>query len=99
TPLVEAETLSAQIKRSVSVRSLVSRYVDLSPSGVGYCPFHEDDCPSFAVNDAGNYWHCFAGCGGGSVIDFWMKKHKCDFRTAVAQLAHLMREQGAPPSA
>jgi hypothetical protein len=54
----------------------VSQYVDLKPTArgaIGLCPFHDDHHPSFGVNDEGNYWHCFAGCGGGSVIDFWMK--------------------------
>jgi DNA primase len=34
------------------------------------CQFHYDHNPSFGVNDAEYCWHCFAGCGGGSVIDF-----------------------------
>ena len=48
------------------------RYVDLKPTkngAIGRCPFHDDHRPSFGVNAEGNYWHCFAGCGGGSVID------------------------------
>jgi hypothetical protein len=44
-----------------------------------YCPFHEDNNSSFAfcVEDGpskGN-WNCFAGCGHGSVFDFWSKTH------------------------
>jgi hypothetical protein len=65
--------LSEQIKRSMTVLEFVSQYVQLSPDGAGKCPFHDDEHPSFSVNDKGNYWHCFAGCGGGSIIDFWMK--------------------------
>ena len=75
-------TVSERIKAKVSVLEFVSQYVDLKPTGsgaLGLCPFHDDDHPSFGVNDAGNYWHCFAGCGGGSVIDFWMKWWECDF--------------------
>lgn len=33
--------------------------------------FHDDQVKSFQVNIEGNYWHCYAGCGGGSLIDFW----------------------------
>ncbi len=80
-------TLSQRIKASITVRDFVNEYVDLSPTGVGQCPFHEDTHASFAVNDEGNYWHCFAGCGGGSIIDFWMKWRKCDFTQAVRELA------------
>lgn len=27
-----------------------------------------------------NYWSCFAGCGGGTIIDFWMRWSALDFR-------------------
>lgn len=82
-----SSTLSQRIKASITVRDFVNDYVDLSPTGVGTCPFHDDTHASFAVNDEGNYWHCFAGCGGGSIIDFWMKWRKCDFTQAVRELA------------
>jgi DNA primase len=42
------------------------------------------------VNDKGNYWNCFSGCGGGSVIDWWMKRQNCDFTTAVTELAQMV---------
>jgi hypothetical protein len=63
-----AGTLSERIKTSVTVLEFVSRYVELKPTAsgaVGLCPFHDDHHPSFGVNEAGNYWHCWAGCGGG----------------------------------
>jgi hypothetical protein len=85
-----AETVSGRIKQAVSVLEFVSQFVDLSPRGVGKCPFHEDEHESFAVNDRGNYWHCFAGCGGGSLIDYWMKRQECDFTTAVHELAQIV---------
>jgi len=87
------ETLSDRIKDSITVLEFVSRYVDLKPVGsgaIGLCPFHEDHNPSFGVNDKGNYWHCFAGCGGGSVIDFWMKWRGCEFTEALIELAGLL---------
>jgi hypothetical protein len=83
-------TVSERIKASVTVLEFVSRYVELKPVGsgaLGLCPFHDDHNPSFGVNDEENYWNCFAGCGGGSVIDFWMKWQTCDFKTAVKELA------------
>jgi DNA primase len=46
------------------------------------------------VSDEGNYWHCFAGCSGGSVIDFWIKWRRCDFKTAVKELAKMMSRLG-----
>ena len=84
------DTLSERIKGSVSVRDFVSQYVELSPNGRGLCPFHDDQHTSFSVNPEGNYWHCFAGCGGGSIIDFWMKKQGCDFKQAIKDLAAML---------
>ena len=31
------------------------------------CPFHDDRRPSFSVNLTNGLWHCFAGCGGGTL--------------------------------
>lgn len=42
------------------------------------------------MNDKEDYWHCFAGCGGGSVIDFWTEWRGCDFGMAVRELAELL---------
>ena len=82
--------LSQQIKESVSAYDFISRYVELSPSGRGLCPFHEDQRSSFSVNVESNYWYCFSGCGGGSIIDFWIKWQDCDFREAVHELADIL---------
>lgn len=67
------EPLSESLKHAISVFDFVSRYVDINEHGRGFCPFHDDQMKSFAVNKDRNYWHCFSGCGGGSIIDFWMK--------------------------
>jgi hypothetical protein len=86
-------TLSERIKASVTVLEFVSQYVELKPTAsgaVGLCPFHDDHHPSFRINTEGNDWPCFAGCGGGSVIDFYMKWRKCDFTTAVRELAEMV---------
>ena len=58
------------------VFAYVSQFVELKPTksgGVGHCPFHDDEHASFSVNRSGNYWHCFAGCGGGKVEQFKRK--------------------------
>jgi len=83
-------TLSQRIKASVSVVDFVGQYVELAPNGRGRCPFHDDKHASFSVNDDHNYWHCFAGCGGGSLIDFWIKYQNCDFTAAVRELAGML---------
>lgn len=80
-----------QIKKSISVFDFVTQYVELKPisnGAIGLCPFHNDHKPSFSVNIKENYWNCFAGCGSGSIIDFWMKWQGCDFITAIKELTH-----------
>lgn len=89
--------LSERIKESISVRDFVSQFVELDTAGRGLCPFHDDRHKSFSVNAEGNYWHCFAGCGGGSVIDFWMKWKRCDFKAAAHELATLLTEEKGEP--
>jgi len=81
---------SERIKAAISVKDFVSQFVELSPNGVGLCPFHDDNNPSFNVNDSAGYWHCFACNRGGSVIDFWMELNDCDFKTAVRELSGQM---------
>ncbi len=66
-------TLSERLKNAISVYDFVRRYVDLDERATGFCPFHDDQRRSFGVNREQNFWHCWAGCGGGSLIDFWMK--------------------------
>ena len=82
--------LSQKIKTSIKAYDFIAQYVELSHDGRGLCPFHVDQHASFSVNIEKNYWHCFAGCGGGSIIDFWMKWQNCDFTTAVHELAGML---------
>jgi hypothetical protein len=86
-PLSGDLPLWEKVKRQITVAEMAEQYVDLNSSGVGKCPFHDDQNPSFSVNADENYWNCFSGCGGGSVIDFWMKLNDMDFRDAVTDLA------------
>ena len=81
---------SDRIKAAISCYDFVRQYVPLSVSGRGQCPFHDDQVASLSVNPQDNYWHCFAGCGGGSTIDFWMHWRKADFVTAVAELSEML---------
>lgn len=72
-PISPDEPLSTRLKASISAQDFITRYVELDPRGRGLCPFHEDQHASFSVDLERDYWNCFAGCGGGSIIDFWMK--------------------------
>lgn len=90
------EHLSDRLKAAVGCREFISQYVELDSRGQGRCPFHDDQVSSFSVNAEENYWHCFAGCGGGSIIDFWMmyqrqvEKKPGDFKTAIKELSQML---------
>jgi hypothetical protein len=87
------DVVSIRIKNRISVLEFVGQFVDLQPTNkgaIGLCPFHEDHNPSLSINVDENYWHCFAGCGGGSIIDFWMIWTDSDFVEAVTELAEIL---------
>jgi hypothetical protein len=92
---VSGEYLSQRLKNAVRVYEFVSRYVLLDAHGKGLCPFHDDEIDSFQVNIEENYWSCYAGCGGGSLIDFWMKWRETNgqdssFTATVTELAQFL---------
>ena len=76
-PAGSAKTTSPRCaRRRASTRSS-PHYVTLRNAGggslKGLCPFHDEKSPSFNVNPARGFFHCF-GCGeGGDVINFLMK--------------------------
>ena len=83
---------SERIKGAVSVPDFVSQYVELDDQGRGHCPFHDDQVRSFSINQAHNFWHCFACEKGGSIIDFWMLWRKkrgedASFKATIRDLA------------
>ncbi len=79
-----------QIRDSVDIVDVVSRYVTLSKTGQnfrGLCPFHQEKTPSFTVTPARQMFYCF-GCGtGGDVFTFLMRKEGLEFPEAVRDLA------------
>lgn len=92
---VPGRTLSERLKNRISVYDFVSQFVELDQNGTGFCPFHDDNHRSFGVNQDHNYWHCWAGCGGGSLIDFWMKWREINgqdgsFTPTITELAKML---------
>lgn len=79
-----------KLKAKCSIVSVISKYLTLSRKGKTYwacCPFHHEKTPSFAINEIGQYYHCF-GCGtGGDVISFVQKIEGIDYMDAVRMLA------------
>lgn len=89
----------AELKTRVQLSHHVARKVKLSsPHGgdggdrFGCCPFHDERTPSFTVNDAKGFFHCF-GCGAhGDILDWWQKAEGLSFAEARDRLK---REAGA----
>jgi DNA primase len=93
----------AEVREKARIDDVVSQYVTLKRAGggslKGLCPFHDEKTPSFNVNPARQFFHCF-GCGeGGDAIAFVMKVDGLTFTETVERLAEkygvqLRREEG-----
>ena len=90
----------AEVREKARIDDVVSQYVTLKRAGggslKGLCPFHDEKTPSFNVNSARQFFHCF-GCGeGGDVIAFIMKVDGLTFTEAVERLGGEVRRPAAP---
>ncbi|MBF0494951.1 MAG: DNA primase [Deltaproteobacteria bacterium] len=79
-----------QVRVAADIVQVVSRYVQLKKTGrnhQGLCPFHQENTPSFSVNQEKQIFHCF-GCGkGGNSITFLRLINNMTFAEAVRELA------------
>ncbi len=79
-----------ELRGRVALSAIVGRRLKLVRAGREHkacCPFHAEKTPSFTVNDAKGFYHCF-GCGAhGDVIGFVMRHDHLDFVEAVELLA------------
>ncbi|MBP5615052.1 MAG: DNA primase, partial [Alphaproteobacteria bacterium] len=80
-----------ELRSRLSVADVVGEKVKLVRKGreyIGLCPFHNEKTPSFTVNEAKGFYHCF-GCGAhGDIIRFEMEANGLPFMDAVEKLAH-----------
>ena len=52
----------AQVRAATDIVAIISEVTALKKAGVrweGLCPFHAEKTPSFSVNAAQGYYHCF----------------------------------------
>ena len=79
-----------ELKSRLNVSDVVGKRVRLERKGrelQACCPFHKEKTPSFTVNDAKGFYHCF-GCGQhGNIISFVMEYEGLNFPEAVERLA------------
>lgn len=76
--------------KSLDITSVIERRISLTKKGKDWkacCPFHDENTPSFTVNQVKGYWKCFGGCGGGDAIKFIELYDRVDFPTAVKTIA------------
>lgn len=78
------------LKRRADIVDIVSDHTQLKRSGSrwkGLCPFHEERTPSFHVDPANGYFHCFGCNAGGDVYTFLEDIEGLTFVEAVEHLA------------
>ena len=82
-----------QIKSSLDIVDVISKYVVLKKTGRNYqglCPFHNEKTPSFVVTPDKQIFKCF-GCGeGGDVISFLMKINNQNFSEVIEEQAGIL---------
>lgn len=80
-----------ELRAKISIVDVVGAKIKLVRKGREYqacCPFHNEKTPSFTVNEAKGFYHCF-GCGAhGDIIKFEMDANGLSFIDAVEKLAH-----------
>ena len=80
-----------ELKEKNDIVEVIGSYIKLERKGYNNwwacCPFHHEKTPSFSVNAADRFYHCF-GCGAsGDVIGFVKEYENVDFMQAVQILA------------
>ena len=81
----------ARMRETADLTAIVGERVRLQKRGANYfglCPFHSEKTPSFSVNPAKGFYHCF-GCGAnGDALSFVIQTEAGgDFMTGVESLA------------
>ncbi len=84
------DAIKEQIRDQSDIVRIIGEIVELRKAGASYlglCPFHAEKTPSFSVNPARQFFHCF-GCGeSGNVFSFMIKHHRLSFPEALKELA------------
>ena len=79
-----------ELRARTSLSTLIGRTVKVQKAGREYkacCPFHNEETPSFTINDEKGFYHCF-GCGAhGDAIRWMTDQRGLPFMEAVKELA------------
>lgn len=81
-----------QVRNSVDIADVIGQDVQLRKQGrnlMGHCPFHQDDTPSFSVNEEKQFFYCFSCHRTGNVFSFLQQLHEMTFPEAVQHVAEM----------
>ena len=79
-----------EVNSKVKLSDFVGQYVSLTQKGnsfVGKCPFHNENTPSFNVNNDKALYYCFGCKAGGNILNFTTKYKSLPFLEAVEFLS------------
>lgn len=79
-----------QLRLQVRISDIVRQKVFLTKKGheySGLCPFHAEKTPSFTVNDAKKFYHCFGCSAHGDVIRFVAETKGINYKEAAIFIA------------
>lgn len=81
------------IRQNTDIVDIISQYLQLKKSGqnhFAHCPFHEDNTPSFSVNDQKQIFYCFSCGRGGNVFSFLREIEGLTYPEAIIKTAELI---------
>ncbi|CAI2675443.1 DNA primase [Apilactobacillus apinorum] len=90
-PMIPEEVIE-QVRNETNIADIIGQFVALRKSGsnlMGLCPFHDENSPSFSVNEDRQLFKCF-GCGkGGNVFTFMMELENLTYPEAILKVADM----------
>jgi len=81
------------IREQTDIVDVASQYLQLRKSGqnhFAHCPFHEDNTPSFSVNNQKQIFYCFSCGRGGNVFSFLSEIEGLTYPEAIIKTAELI---------
>ena len=79
------------LRDTIRISDIVKQRLVLSRKGneyLGICPFHDEKTPSFTVNDAKRFYHCFGCSAHGDVIKFVSETTGISYKEAAIKIAN-----------
>jgi DNA primase len=77
------------IIEQVNIVDYIQQYTDLKEENGelwGVCPLHNENTPSFCVNEDKQTFYCFGCNSGGTLINFIMEHEKCSCAVAIEKI-------------